>query len=74
MREEIDFDVALASLQDRQGLTGKDGILTPLIKQLTEAALQAEMDTHVQSAKPANRRNGSGHHRSGCAPALLPDR
>ena len=34
MREEFDFDVALASLQDGQGLTGKDGILTPLVKQL----------------------------------------
>ena len=28
MREEFDFDVALAALQDGQGLTGKDGILT----------------------------------------------
>ena len=26
MREEFDFDVALAALQDGQGLTGKDGI------------------------------------------------
>jgi len=60
MREEFDFDAALAALQDGQGLTGKDGILTPLIKQLTEAALQGEMDTHLQNAKPANRRNGSG--------------
>lgn len=50
----------MAGLQDGRGLTGKDGILTPLIKQLTEAALQAEMDVHLQQAKPANRRNGSG--------------
>ncbi len=65
MREEFDFDAALAALQDGHGLTGKDGILTPLIKQLTEAALQVEMDPHLQNAKPANRepanrRNGSG--------------
>jgi len=60
MREEFDFESALAALQEGQGLTGKDGILTPLIKQLTEAALQAEMDTHLLNAKPANRRNGSG--------------
>ena len=46
MREEFDFDVALAALQDGQGLTGKDGILTPLVKQLTEAALQAELEAH----------------------------
>ncbi len=48
MREEFDFDAALAALQDGHGLTGKDGILTPLIRQLTEAALQAEMDAHLQ--------------------------
>ena len=60
MREEFDFEAALASLQDGQGLTGKDGILTPLIKQLTEAALQAEMNAHLQNANPANRRNGTG--------------
>ena len=60
MREEFDFDAALDALQDGQGLTGKDGILTPLIKQLTEAALQAEMDAHLQNAKLSNRRNGSG--------------
>ncbi len=29
MREEFDFDAALAALQDGRGLTGKDGILTP---------------------------------------------
>ncbi len=30
MREGFDFEAALAALQDGQGLTGKDGILTPL--------------------------------------------
>jgi len=60
MREEFNFDAALAALQDGHGLTGKDGILTPLIQQLTEAALQAEMAAHLQSSGPANRRNGSG--------------
>jgi len=60
MREEFDFEAALTALQDGQGLTGKDGILTPLIRQLTEAALQAEMDAHLKAVGPANRRNGSG--------------
>ena len=53
MREEFDFDVALAALQDGQGLTGKDGILTPLVKQLTEAALQAELEAHFRATSPA---------------------
>jgi len=35
MREDFDFDAALAALQDGRGLTGKDGILTPLIHCLT---------------------------------------
>lgn len=39
MSQTFDFDKALKALQSGQALTGKDGILTPLIKQLTEAAL-----------------------------------
>ncbi len=38
MSQPFDFDKALKALQSAQALTGKDGILTPLIKQLTEAA------------------------------------
>jgi putative transposase len=32
MRNDFDFEAALSALQDGQNLTGKDGILTPLIK------------------------------------------
>jgi len=39
---------------------GKDGILTPLIKQLTEAALQAELEAHLDDEEQPNRKNGSG--------------
>lgn len=38
MSQLFDFDKALKALQSGQSLTGKDGILKPLIKQLTEAA------------------------------------
>ncbi len=34
---DFDFNKALSDLQSGKGLTGKDGVLTPLIKQLTEA-------------------------------------
>lgn len=44
MSKEFDFEKALKLLQNGQSLTGKDGILTPLIKQLTEAALSAELE------------------------------
>ena len=60
MRNDFDFDAALSALQDGQNLTGEDGILTPLIKQLTEAALEAEMAVHLQADEVSNRKNGYG--------------
>ena len=44
---QFDMEAALAGLREGKGLSGKDGILTPLIKQLTEAAMQAELDEHL---------------------------
>jgi putative transposase len=44
----------LAALQNGQGITGKDGILTPLVKQLTEAASQAEMEAHLKVRIPGS--------------------
>ena len=52
----FDIDAALQALRDGQDLTGKDGILTPLIKQLTEAAMQAELDNHLAEEAPAHSR------------------
>jgi len=43
MTNSFDFAQALQDLQSGKNLTGKDGILTPLIKQLTEAALNVEL-------------------------------
>jgi len=59
MSEKFDFNEALAALQNGQDLTGKDGILTPLIKQLTEAALKAELESHLEEDEGPNRKNGS---------------
>lgn len=59
MAQPFDFDKALKDLQSGKGLTGKDGILTPLIKQLTEAALQAELQEHLDKEHEPNRKNGS---------------
>jgi transposase-like protein len=44
-------------------LFGKDGLLTPLIKEFTQIALQGEMDAHLDSnslEQGGNRRNGFG--------------
>lgn len=59
MSEEFDFNKALDALRNGQDLTGKDGILTPLIKQLTEAALKAELESHLESDDAVNRKNGT---------------
>jgi hypothetical protein len=51
----------LSQLKSGQSLTGKDGILTPLIKELFEAALEGGIEAHLaeshESGQP-NRRNG----------------
>lgn len=61
MKDKINFDMdaALKALREGADLGGKDGILTPLIKQLTEAAMQAELDSHLQSESGQNRKNGT---------------
>jgi len=58
-KPDFDFDAALQALREGGDLTGKDGVLTPLIKQLTEAAMQAELDNHLAGDESANRKNGS---------------
>nr|WP_320115790.1 IS256 family transposase [uncultured Desulfuromonas sp.] len=55
----FDMDAALQALREGKDLTGKDGVLTPLIKQLTEAAMQAELDAHLDQEETPNRKNGS---------------
>jgi len=54
----FDFQKALKAIQSGKPLTGKDGVLTPLIKNLTEAALEGELDSHLGQEIAANRRNG----------------
>ena len=52
---------ALSQIKSGQSLTGKDGVLTPLIKQLLEAALEGEIDAHLSECheeNTPNRRNG----------------
>jgi putative transposase len=49
---------ALKAIQAGQPLMGKKGVLTPLIKNLTEAALEGELESHLGQEVIANRRNG----------------
>lgn len=59
MTQDFDFNKAIEQLKSGKGLTGKDGVLTPLIKQLTEAALKAELEQHLEEDPKPNRKNGS---------------
>lgn len=59
MAIDFDFDAALKALRSGQDLNGENGILTPLIKQLTEAALKAELEQHIENDPAPNRKNGS---------------
>ena len=59
MAIDFDFDAALKALRSGQNLNGENGILTPLIKQLTEAALKAELEQHIENDPVPNRKNGA---------------
>jgi len=62
--EDFNFDEfskeAIAKLREGQELTGRDSVLSPLIKQILENALDAELPQHLKDAKKSasNRRNG----------------
>ncbi|MCP4320482.1 MAG: IS256 family transposase [Alteromonadales bacterium] len=57
--KKFNFNDAVKELQAGKNLNGKDGVLTSLVKQLTEAALQAEIEQHLDNAQQPNRKNGS---------------
>jgi len=57
MNKTFDLNEALEAIKAGAKIDGKDGVLAPLIKQLTEAALEAELETHL-SNEIRNRKNG----------------
>ena len=59
--ERFDFDKAVKELLTGKKIGGKDGVLAPLVKELVEAALEAEIETHIADEVlqgKRNRRNG----------------
>jgi transposase-like protein len=66
MEQQFDFEQYKAQavedlLTGRKEISGPNGVLAPLLKQFLEAALEAEIRTHVQESKSkgnVNRRNG----------------
>lgn len=65
-KENKDFDFsafqaeAIKQLQSGAPITGKDGVMTPLLKMFLEKALDGELTHHLDEAerKQGNRRNG----------------
>jgi transposase-like protein len=53
---------ALAQLKSGESLFGKDGAFAPMLKGFIEAALEAEMEAHLddEQRKGGNKRNGKG--------------
>jgi len=60
MSQPFDFEKALKDLQSGKDLVGKDGVLMPLMKQLSEAMMTAEIEHHIESSDEPNRKNGTG--------------
>jgi putative transposase len=42
---------------------GKEGVLTPLLKEFLEGALEGELEAHIEESEEANRKNGKGKKR-----------
>src|SRR4030042_4705721 len=65
--EDFDFEEfskeAVNRLKQGEELTGKGGILTPLIKQILESALDAELSQHLVDAKKSSSNRRNGHNR-----------
>lgn len=65
--ENFDFSKfekeAIENLKDGQGLLGKEGVLTPLLKRFLEKALEGELELHLgeEERSKGNRRNGKSN-------------
>lgn len=58
MKIEVDVEQFANDIKSGKGISGADGALSSLIKQLTEAALSAEIDSHLSQDLDKNRKNG----------------
>ncbi len=63
--KKFDFEafVRHAGEQLRSGkpLTGKEGVFTPLLKQILEASLEGELDEHLKETRKSNKNRRNGH-------------
>ena len=71
MSNSFDFEQfkanAIEQLKAGVPLSGKDGVLAPLLEHLLNSALEGEMDSHLEGGERelGNRRNGQSCSRTG---------
>jgi putative transposase len=63
-KQNFDFEAfkkqAASRLKNGDTLLGNDGVLTPLLKEFLEGALDGELEAHIEDDDEANRKNGKG--------------
>lgn len=66
-KQSFDFESfkknAAARLKAGDSLLGRDGVLTPLLKEFLEQSLEGELEAHLQEDDTPNRKNGKGQKR-----------
>ncbi len=55
--EKFDFEKAVKELLSGKKIGGKDRVLAPLVKELVEAALEAEIESHIADEVLQGKRN-----------------
>ena len=60
MEEKIDYKLAAEQLRSGKPLFGEGGALAPMLERILNAALEGEMDSHLneEGRESGNRRNG----------------
>ena len=63
-QKPFDFELfkqdAARRLRNGESLLGRDGVFTPLLKEFIEAAMDGELEQHIDSDPAPNRKNGRG--------------
>ena len=63
-KQSFDFEAfkkqAHTRIKNGETLLGKEGVLTPLLKEFLEGALEGELEAHLEDGEEANRKNGKG--------------
>ena len=65
MKLTFDVEEALSQCKTLEDISGKDGLLKRMLKEMTEQILEAEMTDHLGYEKHSTEGNNSGNSRNG---------